>query len=152
MHEVGVSSEHEVRVENGHLVEVLECSHLCVVSDLNRSVLVLAPVELVLDRADSDKSLDSLLLGNSCGSLDEVVFIRGVSEVIVSEVQDILCTLESEIEICDSLDLALVKLHSSGKTPLHGIDRLSVRSEIKKSDLLIVLSSKLCNDTSCDGI
>lgn len=75
VHQVGVSSVDEVRVQDCSLVEVLESVHLSVVADLNRGVLVFGPVELVLKRANSNQALGAVLLGQTGSSLEEVVLV-----------------------------------------------------------------------------
>ena len=61
----------------------------------------------MLDGAHSYELFDTVLLGKLGGSLDKAILIRSAREVIMSEVHDILSTLETDIKVssCLSLDL-----------------------------------------------
>ena len=59
------------------------------------------------------------------------------------EVDYILGALDSVLKVSSSLDLVLLQLHSTGEGALELIYRLAVGTEVKESDLGIILASKL---------
>ena len=89
----------------------------------------------MLNGANSDEFLDTVLLSELGGSLDEAILIRCTGKVIMSEVDYVLSTLESNVEICCSLSLELLQLNIRRERSLPGIDRLSIRPVVEESDL-----------------
>jgi hypothetical protein len=75
----------------------------------------------VLDWAHSDKLLDTVLLGQLGGSLDEAILVRGARKVIVSKVYDILGTLQTKVKVSSCLGLILLDLYSRRQGSLPGI-------------------------------
>jgi hypothetical protein len=152
VHEVGVSPEDEVGVQDGGVAEVLEGRHLGVVSQLDRGVLVFTPVQFMLKGAHCNQFLSTVLLGETGGGLDEVVLVGCVSEVIMSEVDDILSALEADLEARDGLHLLLLELHARGEGALEGVDGLAVGPEVQQADLLVVLSRQLREHSARDCV
>ena len=62
----------------------------------------------MLDGAHSDELFDTVLLGKLGGSLDKAILIRSAREVIMSEVHDILSTLETDVKVSSCLSLELL--------------------------------------------
>jgi hypothetical protein len=74
--EVGILTEHQVGVQNSKVTIGLNSLHLGLVSLIDRCLLILSLVLLMLDGANSDELLDTVLLGKLGGSLDKAILIR----------------------------------------------------------------------------
>lgn len=62
----------------------------------------------MLDGANGDELFDTVFLGKLGGSLDKAILIRSAREVIMSEVHDILSTLETDVKVSSCLSLELL--------------------------------------------
>jgi len=114
-------------------------------------VLVLRPVELVLDGAHGHELLCAVLLAETGSSLNVAVFVTGVCEIVMGEVDNIGGTLESELKVSGGLHLLLLDGDAMcGDSALEAVDGLAEGAEVEKTDLLIVLAGQLREDAAGD--
>lgn len=118
VNDVRALSEDQVSVEDGQVFEVLKSLLLSFISQLKRRVLVLCPEKFVFNWADCHELLNSVFLAQLCGGLDEVVLVRGAGEIVVGEVQDVLCSFEGDVEVSRRLHLVLLQLYAAGEGSL----------------------------------
>ena len=97
MNEIGISAENKVRIQDSHLIKRLQRLLLSLIPHLNGRVVVLGPVEFVLDGTHCDQPLDAVLLGELSSGLNEAILVRGAGKVIMSEIDDVLRSFEGEI-------------------------------------------------------
>jgi hypothetical protein len=74
--EVGILAINQIGVQNGKITIGLKSLLLGLVSLLDRCLLILSPVQLMLDGANSDELFDTMLFGKLGGSLDKAILIR----------------------------------------------------------------------------
>ena len=74
--EVGILTEHQVDFQNRKVTKGLNSLHLGLVSLLDKCLLILSPVQLMLDGANRGELLDTVLFGKLGGSLDKAILIR----------------------------------------------------------------------------
>lgn len=70
----------------------------------------------------------------------------------MSEVDHLRCTFDSVLKSGSVLDLTLLKRNSLRKLALEIVDRLTVGSKVKKSDLRVLLACEARDNSSGYGV
>lgn len=121
-------TENQIRIQDGEVVKLFKSLLLGILTNLNPGILrVLAVSQIVLDRAHSNKRLNSVLLRKFRSSHKEVVLACDKGSVIMGEIDNFVSALK-----CDIQSLAI------GSGSFIHLDSLTVEFSLERVHMLMV--------------
>ena len=135
----GVRPVDQVRVEDAHLAVGAQGLLLRLLSLLNPALGVVRVRHVVLDGAHGDDVGDTELFSRFRSGHQSVILAGGHGEVIMSHIDDLVCTLHVDLETADVREHSLVDLDASGgHLPLEVVRGGLVGVEIEHSNAVIL--------------